>query len=169
MKNASARAKTEERKKLKARIPKIVRQESWRLKRIGENWRRPMGVSNKMRRRQRGWPKSVSVGYKTPNELRYLHPSGLREVIVHRASDLDKLDPKANAARIGHTVGEKKRVTILDRARELEIKVVNPGISRREEAIEKKEPIVEPPDSKEEPAQPEAMKQQSQPQEEKKQ
>jgi hypothetical protein len=90
-------------------------------------------------------------------------------VIVHRASDLDKLDPKANAARIGHTVGEKKRVTILDRARELEIKVVNPGISRREEAIKEKEPIVEPPDSKEEPAQPEAMKQQSQPQEEKKQ
>lgn len=158
--------KTEKRRKLKARIPKIVRQESWRYKRIKENWRRPTGVSNKMRRRQRGWPKSVSIGYKTPNDLRHLHPSGLREMIVHRAADLDKLDPKTYVARIGHTVGEKKRVAILDRARELEINVVNPGVSRREERLGETEPVTKPSESEEEPAQPEA--EQQQPQEEKK-
>ena len=158
--------KTEKRRKLKARIPKIVRQESWRYKRIKENWRRPTGVSNKMRRRQRGWPKSVSVGYKTPNDLRHLHPSGLREMIVHRAADLDKLDPKTYVARIGHTVGEKKRVAILDRARELEINVVNPGAPRREETLGETEPAAKPPEPKEEPAQPAA--EQQQPEEEKK-
>lgn len=158
--------KTEKRRKLKARIPKIVRQESWRYKRIKENWRRPTGVSNKMRRRQRGWPKSVSIGYKTPNDLRHLHPSGLREMIVYRAADLDKLDPKTYVARIGHTVGEKKRVAILDRARELEINVVNPGVSRREERLGETEPVTKPSESEEEPAQPEA--EQQQPQEEKK-
>jgi len=158
-------AKTEERKRLKARIPKIVRQESWRLKRIRENWRRPTGVSNKMRRRQRGWPKSVSVGYKTPDDLRHLHPCGLQEMVVHRAMDLDKLDPKTYVARIGHTVGEKKRVTILDRARELEIRVVNPG-ARREEPPGERESVAESPESREEPRQSEVGKQP--PQEEKK-
>ena len=157
--------KTEKRKRLKARIPKIVRQESWRLKRIKENWRRPTGVSNKMRRRQRGWPKSASVGYKTPNDLRHLHPSGLREMIVYRAADLDKLDPKTYVARIGHTVGEKKRVVILDRARELEIKLVNPRVPRREETLRETEPVTKPSESEESPTQPETKQQQ--PQEEK--
>lgn len=160
-------AKTEARKKLKARIPKIVRQESWRLKRIRENWRRPTGVSNKMRRRQRGWPKTVSIGYKTPSDLRHLHPSGLREVMVHRAADLEKLDPKTYIARIGHAVGDKKRVAIVDRARELEIKIANPGVSTREERVEE-EPAAKISEPKEEPAQPEVTQQPPQSQEEKK-
>ena len=129
-------SKIAQREKLKARIPKIVRQESWRYKRIKESWRKPMGITSKMRRRQRGWPKIVSVGYKTPEDLRHLHPSGLREIMVYRSADLDKVDPKTCAARISHTVGEKKRVAILDRARELEVKVLNPRIHRRPETPE---------------------------------
>lgn len=159
-------AKTAKRKKLKDRIPKIVRQESWRLKRIGESWRKPTGVSNKMRRRQRGWPKSVSIGYKTTEELRHLHPSGLREAMIHRPTDLEKIDPKNFAVRIGHTVGEKKRVAILDRARELEIKVLNPGTPRRQEALEEKQRKVEPAEPEKEPEQPEVTEQSSEPQEE---
>jgi len=160
--------KIAERKKLKERIPKIVRQESWRFKRIGESWRKPTGVSNKMRRRQRGWPKSVSVGYKTAEDLRHLHPSGLREVVVHRAADLEKIDSKNFAVRIGHTVGERKRVTILDRAKELEIKVLNPGIPRRQEALEEKEPEIEPTEAEKKPEQPDVTEQPPQPQEQKK-
>jgi large subunit ribosomal protein L32e len=159
-------AKTAKRKKLKDRIPKIVRQESWRYKRIGESWRKPTGVSNKMRRRQRGWPKSVSIGYKTTEELRHLHPCGLREVVIHRPTDLEKIDPKNFAVRIGHTVGEKKRVAILDRARELEIKVLNPGTPRRQEALEEKQRKVEPAEPEKEPEQPEVTEQSSEPQEE---
>jgi len=131
------------RKRLKARIPKLVRQESWRYNRVKESWRRPRGVTNKTRRRKRGWPKRVSVGYKTPNELRHLHPSGLREVRVDRVEDLERLDAKVCVARISHTVGEKKRVTIIDRAKELQIRIVNPGVKGKEEAPEVKEPIIE--------------------------
>lgn len=156
------KAKITERKRLKARIPKLIRQEAWRYKRVKNSWRRPMGVSSKMRRRQRGWPEMASIGYKTPEDLRHLHPSGLREVIVHRALDLDKLDAKTYVARIGHTVGEKKRIAILNRARELEIKVVNPGVSRREEAVEAEQRIVESPEPQEEKAQSDTTKQQAQ-------
>jgi len=149
-----------ERKKLKARIPKLFRQESWRYKRIKESWRRPRGVTNRTRRRRGGWPKRVSVGYKTPSEWRHLHPSGLREVNVDRVADLEKVDAKECVARINHTVGERKRVAIINRAKELQIRIVNPGAEGKEEApeveeriIEKREPVGEqaPSDAAQEP------------------
>jgi len=132
-----------EREKLKERIPKLVRQESWRYKRVKEAWRRPTGVTNKMRRRQRGWPKAVSVGYKTPKQLRHLHPSGLREVSIDRAEDLERLDAKTCVARISHTVGERKRVAIVNRAKELQIRILNPGSAGKEEALKVEAPAVE--------------------------
>ena len=104
----------------------------------------------------------ASIGYKTPENLRHLHPSGLREVLVYRAPDLDKLDAKTCVARIGHTVGEKKRVAILDRARELEVKVLNPRVSRREEAVGAEEPITEAPEPPKGQTQAETSKQQTQ-------
>jgi large subunit ribosomal protein L32e len=42
-------------------------------------------------------------------------------------AELSKLDPKSDAARIGHTVGNKKRIEIISKAAELGIKVLNPG------------------------------------------
>lgn len=148
-------AKVTKRKKLKARIPRLVRQESWRYKRVKESWRKPRGVTSRVRRRRRGWPRMVSVGYKTPDELRHLHPSGLREVNVHRVEDLERLDPKICVARIGHTVGERKRVAILSRARELQIRIVNPGPARREEAPILETPVAETPETSEGEVQPE--------------
>jgi len=132
-----------ERKRLKARIPKLLRQESWRYKRIKESWRRPRGVTNRTRRGRRGWPKRVSVGYKTPSKWRHLHPSGLREVNVDRVADLEGLDAKECVARISHTVGERKRVAIINRAKELQIRIVNPGAEGKGEAPEVEEPIIE--------------------------
>lgn len=112
---------------VKSRKPKFVRQESWRYDRVAESWRRPRGKSSRVRRQKRGWPELVKVGYKNAKEIRHLHPSGLREVAVHRPKDLEGLDPKSQVVRIGHTVGEKKRVTILERAKEIGIRVLNPG------------------------------------------
>jgi len=149
-----------ERKKLKARIPKLVRQESWRYERVKEAWRRPRGVTNKMRRGQQGWPKTVSAGYKTPNDLRHLHPSGFKEVMVNRVEDLEKLDAKTYVAKISHTVGEKKRVAIVNRAEELQIRVVNPRVTRREEVPEAKEPPIEEREAPEEQPQPDVKQEQ---------
>ena len=121
--------------RLKARKPKFVRQESWRYARIEDSWRRPKGVTSKMRIGLRGWPRRVSVGYKNPESLRYLHPSTFVEVMVHNPKDLEGLDPEKHAIRIGHTVGEKKRVTIMDRAQGLGMKVLNPHVTRAAETL----------------------------------
>ena len=114
------------RKEFSENRPAFVRQESWRYVRIHPEWRKPKGVDSKMRRQDKGWPPLVRVGYRGPVAARGLHPSGHREVLVHRAKDLDALVPGTDVARIGRTVGARKRGSILERANELGIRVVKP-------------------------------------------
>ena len=59
---ASAEQALKLRKTVKARKPKFRRHESWRYRRLKENWKKPRGLDNKMRLSAKGWPKSVNVG-----------------------------------------------------------------------------------------------------------
>lgn len=115
------------RKKVSATRPKFVRQESWRYIRLAENWRKPKGVDNKMRKQVSGVPPLVKVGYRGPKRARGLHPSGYRDRLIHNIRDLEKLYPKIDAARIGHSVGRRKRIDIVSRANALGVKVLNRG------------------------------------------
>jgi large subunit ribosomal protein L32e len=92
---------------------------------LKKNWRRPRGLDHKMRRKIKGWPATVSTGYKGPKVARGLHPSGYREVLVHNPADLSDIDPKFEAARIAHTVGRRKRVQIVAEAKKLEVFILN--------------------------------------------
>jgi len=110
----------------KRKIPKFRRQESWRYKKIRENWRKPGGVDSKMRKRIKGWPASPNKGYRNPKDLRGLHPSGLKEAIVTNINDLEKVNPEREAIKIAHTVGERKRTEIVSKAKEMGIRILNP-------------------------------------------
>lgn len=120
------------RKKVSATRPKFVRQESWRYVRLAENWRKPKGIDNKMRKQVSGVPPLVKVGYRGPKAARGLHPSGYRDRLIHNIRDLAKLDPKIDAARIGHSVGRRKRIDIVSKANALGIKVLNKGNAPQE-------------------------------------
>jgi large subunit ribosomal protein L32e len=115
------------RKKVSATRPKFVRQESWRYIRLAENWRKPKGIDNKMRKQVSGVPPLVKVGYRGPKKARGLHPSGYKDKLIHNIRDLEKLDSKTDAARIGHSVGRRKRIDIVNKADALGIKVLNKG------------------------------------------
>jgi len=69
-KNEEAKKLISKRRKEKEKKPDFIRQESWRYKRLKENWRRPRGLDNKMRRRIKGWPACPNVGYRGPKESR---------------------------------------------------------------------------------------------------
>ena len=129
------------RKKVAQKRPNFVRQESWRYDRLAENWRKPKGKDNKMRKQKSGMPAIVKVGYRGPRAARGLHPSGYRDNVIHNTAELSKLDPKSDAARIGHTVGKKKRIEIISKSVELGIKVLNPGklLPKMQEEKEKTE------------------------------
>jgi len=115
------------RKKVAEKRPKFIRQESWRYDRLAENWRKPKGKDNKMRKQKSGMPAIVKVGYRGPRVSRGLHPSGYTDNLVHNVNELARLDPKKDAARLGHTVGKRKRVGMIAKATELGIKVLNAG------------------------------------------
>lgn len=99
---------------------------SQKYKRIKPSWRRPRGLHSKIRIRAKGKFKMPSIGYRRSKQLRYLHPSGFREVLVSNLRDIEKIDPEKEAVRISSSVGRKKRAEILKKAEELKIKVLNP-------------------------------------------
>ncbi len=107
------------------RRPEFLRQEWFRYQRLGEKWRRPRGMHSKMRRHISYRPTVVSIGFRGPKDARGLHPSGFEEVMVHNPADLEGVDPKRQAVRVGGKVGFRKRLEIESRADELGIRVLN--------------------------------------------
>ena len=116
------------RTQLKRKKPRFLRQEWWRYPKFKNNpkWRRPKGIDSKMRLKKKGKPRSPSIGWSSPRAVRGLHPSGYEEVLVHNLRELEAIDPTRQVARIARTVGARKRETILARAKELGVKVLNP-------------------------------------------
>jgi len=105
--------------------PAFKRQEWFRYQRLGEKWRKPKGIHSKMRRHLSYRPPVVSIGFRGPKAVRDFHPSGFQEVMVYNASQVEKVDPKVQAIRIGGTVGGKKRMAITEKADELGIRILN--------------------------------------------
>ena len=113
------------RKQIKKRTPTFLREEWFRYKRIPKNWRRPDGITSKMRINLKYRPNKVRVGYRSPKEVRGLHPSGFEEVSIYNINELKDIDNKKQAIRIGSTVGTKKRIQIEKKAEDLEIRILN--------------------------------------------
>lgn len=106
--------------------PRFIRMNSWFLKRLDDSWRSPRrSLDNKIRLEKKGFPPRVKVGYRSPGEVRGLHPSGLIEVLVATPAQLNGLDPRTHIVRIASGVGVRKRGEILKRAKELGLKVAN--------------------------------------------
>jgi large subunit ribosomal protein L32e len=108
----------------KRRHPSFTRLESWRYKKLKSVWRKPKGIDNHMRLKRKGWPKSVTVGYRSPKKIRGLHPSGFYEKLVYNLKDLETIQPQ-EAIRISQSVGRRKRAEIVEKAQELAIHVLN--------------------------------------------
>lgn len=110
----------------KKKTPAFRRTEWFRYKRLSRSgWRAPHGMDNKQRRNYKYRSSLVRVGHGKVAAARGLHPSGFREIMVHNTGDLETIDPETEAARVGKTVGGRKREQIYSRADELGIRVLN--------------------------------------------
>ena len=105
--------------------PKFRRQEWFRYKKFGDEWRKPQGGQSKLRRHFGYRWNLPSIGYRGPRRVRGLHPSGFQEVLVHNARQLDGLDPAKQAVRIAHGVGTRKRELIEKACDDKGLRVLN--------------------------------------------
>lgn len=111
---------------LKRKKPRFIRQGGKSLKRLRKKWRAPKGSQSKLRKHKKSRGFIPHPGYGSPKSVRGLHPSGFREILVYNINDLNKINPKIDACRIGKTVGKKKKLEIMKKAEEMKIKVLNP-------------------------------------------
>jgi len=110
----------------KKKTPSFRRTEWFRYKRLSRSgWRAPHGMDSKQRRNYKYRGSLVRVGHGKVSTARGLHSSGFREVMVQNTTDLETIDPETEAARVGRSVGGRKREHIYSRADELGIRVLN--------------------------------------------
>lgn len=115
------------REQQKRKMPDFIRSDSWKVKRLEDSgWRKPKGLDNKMRIERKGWPPRAKIGYRKIKKARYLHPSGLKEALVHNKKELVGLDPNTHIIRIAGSVGRKKRIEIIEEAQKLGFRIANP-------------------------------------------
>ena len=120
------KAALELRSQQKKKTPSFRRTEWFRYKRLSRSgWRAPHGMDSKQRRNYKYRSSLVRVGHGKVAAARGLHPSGFKEVMVQNTFDLDVIDPETEAARVGRSVGGRKREQIYSRADELGIRVLN--------------------------------------------
>jgi large subunit ribosomal protein L32e len=103
------------------------REDNHKKKSVPDSWRKPKGGHSRSRLKKKGAAPKPEAGYRTPEEDRGKHPSGYEEVLVHNTSDLEEIESDTEAARIGSTVGGRKREMIIEKADEEDIKVLNRG------------------------------------------
>jgi len=134
------------RKQNKNKKPNFVRQDAHKMKRLFKKWRNPRGLHSKIRLKLKGRAKYVSIGYRGPKKVRYLHKSGLKHHLVRSSSDLESLDNKKICLIIASSLGNRKKIAILKKANEQGFNIVNiknPGayIKKVEDKINLKKKI----------------------------
>ena len=92
---------------------------------LSDSWRKPRGQHNKQREQKKAKGALPKPGFGSPVAVRGMHPSGFFEVLVTSLKDLEGLDPKTQAVRLGGTVGTRKRTIIQEQAVSAGLKVLN--------------------------------------------
>ena len=111
----------------KKRTNRFTRFECEDFNKLGDNWRRPHGIDNRMRRRFRGNKPMAKIGYGNDKATRHLRRSGFKTLLITSERDLELLlmNNRAYAAEIAHNLSARKRATIVKRAAELNVRLTN--------------------------------------------
>merc|ERR1711896_68639 len=96
---------------VKKRTKRFIRHQSDRYDKVKQNWRRPKGIDNRVRRRFKGVYKMPNIGYGSAKTTRHVLPTGFRKVLVHNVKELEVLmmQNKKFCAEIAHGVSAPKR------------------------------------------------------------
>lgn len=92
-------------------------------------WRKPKGIDNRVRRRFKGQYLMPNIGYGSNKSTRHMLPNGFKKFLVHNVKELEVLmmQNRVYTAEIAHNVSSKKRKDIVERAKQLSIRLTNPN------------------------------------------
>lgn len=124
-------------KEMKRKMPEFIRADYHKKKKLhSAKWRRPRGITNKMRLQHRGHRVVVKKGYRTPKVIRGAQKDGKSIVIVSNTNDLKNIK-KDEKISISSTVGTRKKIMIIEEATKLKIEVINfrDAVKYKENAI----------------------------------
>lgn len=106
---------------------------------LQESWRRPKGIDSRVRRKFKGCGVIMpNIGYGTNKKTRHVLPNGFLKSVVSNVKDLELLmmHNRKYCAEVAHDVSTLKRKAIVERARELNIKLTNGAARLRSEEDE---------------------------------
>lgn len=90
-------------------------------------WRKPKGIDNRVRRRFKGQYLMPNIGYGSNSRTRHMLPTGFKKFLVHNVKELEVLlmQNRVYCGEIAHNVSSKKRKEIVERAKQLSIRLTN--------------------------------------------
>lgn len=90
-------------------------------------WRRPTGRDNPMREKKRGYPASVSIGYKT-DKKEIGRIKGKTPVEVRNLKELEKV--KKDEIIVLGNIGKKKKIELVKKAKEKGLEISNVNVKK---------------------------------------
>ena len=112
---------------------KFIRRNWTKASRLGKGrkkkqvWRAPKGRHSKTRRKRKGYPIKVMVGFKKENKTRNMIKNQ-KPIIVRNVRELEKIK-KGEIAIIGK-IGNKKRIELAKKAKEKGISIHNLNVKK---------------------------------------
>jgi large subunit ribosomal protein L32e len=113
------------RKQIKSRKPHFSRQDVLKKDRLEDTWRKPKGMHSKMRHHKKGYSAYVETGWGSPVEVKGLHKSGLRPVIVNNMGQVAAIDAKKEGAVIASHVGNRLKVQLIEALAKKNVRILN--------------------------------------------
>jgi len=123
---------------IKKRTLKFPRYQSDEQMKVKSSWRRPRGIDSRHRCKAKGLTTTVKIGYGSDKETRHRLPGGWYKFTVSNVKELEVLlmSNRKYAAEVAHNVSSRKRKEIVERAEQLNIKVLNAGARLKAEENE---------------------------------
>merc|ERR1711988_356220 len=112
---------------VKKRTLHFPRHQSDEYVKVRASWRRPRGIDSRQRRKFKGLTSLVHIGYGSDKATRHRVPGGWYKFTIHNVKELEVLlmQNRKYAAEIAHNVSSRKRKEIVERAQQLNIKLLN--------------------------------------------
>merc|ERR1711988_1054779 len=123
---------------VKKRTLHFPRHQSDEYVKVKASWRRPRGIDSRQRRKFKGLTQLVHIGYGSDKKTRHRLPSGFYKFTISNTKELELLlmQNRKYAAEIAHNVSARKRKEIVERANQLNIRVLNANARLRSEENE---------------------------------